>query len=61
VLHDLRYATRLIAKDRWFSAAVIVTLALGIGVNATGFTLVNGVLLRERSLRDSEQVFVLSW
>ena len=61
MLHDLRYALRLIAKDRWFSAAAIVTLALGIGVNATGFTLVNGVLLRERSLRDSQQVFVLSW
>ena len=26
MLHDLRYALRLIAKDRWFSAAAIVTL-----------------------------------
>lgn len=59
--HDVRYALRLIAKDRWFSAAAIITLALGIGVNATGFTLVNGVLLRERALRDTQQVFVLSW
>lgn len=44
MLQDLRFAFRLIAKERWFSAAAIVALALGIGigVNATGFTLVSG-------------------
>jgi hypothetical protein len=61
MLQDLRFALRLMAKDRWFSAAAIVTLGLGIGVNATGFTLVSGVFLRERSLRDANQVYVLSW
>ena len=49
MLQDLRFTLRLIAKERWFSAAAILALALGIGVNATGFTLVNGVFLRERS------------
>jgi predicted permease len=61
MLQDLRFALRLIAKGRWFSAATILALALGIGVNATGFTLVSGVFLRERSLRDANQVYVLSW
>ena len=61
MFQDLRFALRLIAKERWFSAAAIVALALGIGVNATGFTLVSGVFLRERSLRDANQVYVLSW
>lgn len=61
MLQDLRFALRLVVKERSFAAAVIVVLALGIGVNATGFTLVNGVLLRERSVRDANQVYVLSW
>jgi putative ABC transport system permease protein len=61
VVQDLRFALRLIAKERWFSAAAIIALALGIGVNATGFTLVSGVFLRERSLRDANQVYALSW
>jgi predicted permease len=51
----------LLAKERAFTAAAIVVLTLGIGVNATGFTLVHGVFLRERSLRDANQVYVLSW
>jgi predicted permease len=61
VLQDLRFALRLIAKERGFAAAAIVVLALGIAVNATGFTLVSGVFLRERSLRDAAQVYALSW
>ena len=43
---DLRYAARLLIKDRWFTAVAATALALGIGVNATVFTLVNAVLIR---------------
>jgi hypothetical protein len=46
MLQDLRFAFRLIAKDCWFSTAAIVALALGIGVNAIGFTIVNAAFLR---------------
>ena len=61
MLQDLRYACRLLAKERSFTVAVVLALGLGIGVNATGFGLVNGVLLRERSLRDDRQIYVISW
>jgi putative ABC transport system permease protein len=44
--NDLRFALRMIASHRWFAAAIIVTLALGIGVNTTVFTLVNAVLFK---------------
>ncbi len=44
--NDLRFALRMIVAHRWFSLAIIVTLALGIGINTTVFTLVNAVLFK---------------
>jgi Acidobacterial duplicated orphan permease len=44
VTQDVRYGWRGILAHRWFSAAIIVTLALGIGLNTMIFTLVNAVL-----------------
>ena len=44
--HDLRCAIRAIWSHRWFSLAVVVTLALGIGLNTMVFTLVNAVLFK---------------
>jgi predicted permease len=45
-MNDLRYALRLIRQHPWFSLAIIATIALGIGVNTTVFTLVNAVLFK---------------
>jgi predicted permease len=44
---DLRYAARLCLRQRGFAAAAVHSLALGIGVNTTMFTIVHGVLLRD--------------
>lgn len=44
--HDFRFALRMILAHRWFSAAVVVTVALGIGLNTMVFTLVNAVLFK---------------
>lgn len=46
VLHDLRFGVRMIRSHGWFSIAVIVTLALGIGLNTMVFTIVNAALLK---------------
>jgi putative ABC transport system permease protein len=59
MLQDLRAAVRAIVKDRWLAAAAIVALALGIGVNATVFTLVNAVLIRGLPFPESHNLFVL--
>src|ERR1700757_2541549 len=44
--HDLRFALRTIFSHPLFSAAVVATLALGIGLNTMVFTLINAVLYK---------------
>ena len=43
---DLRHAARSLWRAPLFSAVIVLTLALGIGVGTTLFTFVNAVLLR---------------
>ena len=61
MLQDLRFALRLLVKERWFSAVAIVALSLGIGLNATVFTLVNAVLIRGLPFKDSQNLYMLGW
>jgi putative ABC transport system permease protein len=59
MLRDFRFALHLIAKDKWYSAVAVIALALGIGVNATVFTLVNAVLIRGLPFKDSGKLYML--
>jgi putative ABC transport system permease protein len=59
MLKDLRFALLLIAKERWYSAVAVLALALGIGLNATVFTLVNAVLIRGLPFKDAGQLYML--
>jgi putative ABC transport system permease protein len=43
---DVRFAARMLVKHRWFTAAAIIALGLGIGANTTVFTLVNAITWR---------------
>src|SRR5205809_6920249 len=55
-LQDLRFAFRLLVKDRWFTGVAVIALALGIGVNATVFTFVNAVLIRGLPFDDPDRI-----
>jgi predicted permease len=61
MLQDLRFALRLLVKERWFAAVAIVALSLGIGLNATVFTLVNAVLIRGLPFKDSQHLYLVAW
>ena len=46
MLHDIRFAVRSLLLNPTFSLGAIATLALGIGVNSTIFTLANAALFK---------------
>lgn len=61
IVQDLRFALRLMSKDRWFSAAAIVVLAFGIGANTVGFSVVRGAFLRGLPFEEADRLLVISW
>lgn len=60
MLSDFRFALRMILKHRWFSTAVVVTIALGIGINTTVFTLVNAVLFKPVDVPNGDRLVAVS-
>ena len=57
---DVRYAFRLLARERTFAAVIVGTLALGIGANVALFSVVNSVLLRPLPYYEPERLVRLA-
>jgi predicted permease len=54
MIRDLRLAVRMLLQAKWWTAVVVVSLALGIGANTALFGAVNGLLLRTIPVTDPD-------
>ena len=59
MLNDLRYVIRMLRKSPGFTAATVITLALGIAANTSIFSLLSGVLLRKPPVKDPDRVMTV--
>jgi len=56
---DLRYAIRKLIKTPGFTVVTVLTLGIGLGVNITMFSAVNGVLFRPFPYPEPEELVVV--
>jgi predicted permease len=56
LLQDLRFGARLLLRDRSFTLATLLTLAICIGANAAIFSVVRSVLLRPLPVPNSDRI-----
>ena len=55
-LADLRYAIRLMTTSPWWTAAVVLTVAMAIAANTAVFSIVNTVMLRPLPFADPDRL-----
>jgi len=60
LLQDLRFGLRTLARNPGFATVAVLTLALGVAVNATMFSLVSAFLLRRPPGRETDRVVVVT-
>src|SRR3954447_15727243 len=59
LINELKFALRSLSRAKGLSATVVLTLALGIGANASIFSVVRGVLLRPLVNRDEARLIYI--
>src|SRR5262245_53917261 len=56
IAQDVRFAGRLLTKDRRFTIAAVAALALGVAANTTVFTFINTVLFKDLPFDEPRQI-----
>lgn len=56
LIQDLRYAARLLMKDRSFTITALLTLAICIGANAAIFSIVRSVVMKPLPVPNAERI-----
>jgi putative ABC transport system permease protein len=60
LFQDVRFAVRTLRQHPGFTALAVICLAFGIGVNASIFSVVDGVLLQPYPYPDASRIIVLN-
>ncbi len=61
ILRDLRFASRKLVQSPGVTAAIVVSLALGIGFNTAIFSLADQALVRTLPITEPERLVQLDW
>lgn len=59
IMEDVRFGLRTLAKSPGFTAVAVTALALGIGANATVFSLANAVLFKNLPFANSDRILYI--
>ena len=57
---DIRFGLRMLLKQPWVTAVILLALGLGIGVNTAIFSVVNGVLIRPLPFKAPDRIMFIS-
>src|SRR5882672_1029182 len=61
VVHDLRYALRMLVANPLFTAMATLSLALGIGANTAIYSFLDAILMRALPVEHPESLVVFNW
>ena len=61
LVQDLRYGSRMLLKNKAFTAVAVVSLALGIGATTAIFSLIDAVLLKTLPVKKPDELVLFDW
>jgi putative ABC transport system permease protein len=59
-MHDLKFALRQLGKSPGFTFVVVLTLAVGIGINVAMYSIIHAVLLSELPFPEADRLVAIS-